>query len=284
LLVLRPGALGDALLAVPALRALRSISPGAQLTLAAHGGAARLLAALGEVDAGRSFDDPGLAWLWTGHVDERVDVGMPDAIVGWLSDDGHLGQRLATLGVGDVLLAPSRPTTDAPAHVARYLCHTLRPLTPRLPDFDVRPLAVASAGRGDVLLHPGSGSARKNWPPESFAGVASTLLAQGAPVRLIVGEADEGAAAMVEHVLGQSLPRLAQPWLIDLAAALAGSVAYLGNDSGVSHLAGLVGARAFVLFGPTDPRRWRPLGPRVTVLPFDAAPAAVASSLRSRMR
>ena len=59
--MLRPGALGDTLLAVPALRALRRRFP---LTLAAHGGAARLLASLGEVDRGMAFDDPSLGWLF----------------------------------------------------------------------------------------------------------------------------------------------------------------------------------------------------------------------------
>jgi heptosyltransferase III len=41
---------------------------------------------------------------------------------------------------------------------------------------------------------------------------------------------------------------------------------YIGNDSGFSHLAGLLGRRAVVLFGPTDPLVWKPLGPRVETL------------------
>ena len=66
-LVLRPGALGDTLLAVPALRALRK-GGFAPLTLAAHGGAARLLASVGEVDRGLAFDDPSLGWLSTQEI------------------------------------------------------------------------------------------------------------------------------------------------------------------------------------------------------------------------
>jgi ADP-heptose:LPS heptosyltransferase len=75
------------------------------------------------------------------------------------------------------------------------------------------------------------------------------------------------------------LPRLAHVPLEELAARLAGARGYVGNDSGVSHLAGLCGARSVVLFGPTSPRIWRPLGPDVHVLSFDALPEAVAAHL-----
>ena len=103
-------------------------------------------------------------------------------------------------------------------------------------------------------------------------------------MRLAVGEADVEAAERVEQALGQPLSRVTEPSLGELARLLAGCRAYLGNDSGVSHLAGLVGAPTFALFGPTDPRQWQPLGPRVTVLPFDTSPAAVASALLAAQR
>ena len=52
----------------------------------------------------------------------------------------------------------------------------------------------------------------------------------------------------------------------DSAALLAGAALYLGNDSGISHLAAAVGAPGVVLFGPTDARRWRPLSPAIVAL------------------
>ena len=54
--------------------------------------------------------------------------------------------------------------------------------------------------------------------------------------------------------------------LHDLARILCGAALYLGNDSGVSHLAAACGTRAFVLFGPSDPVVWRPLGDAVTLI------------------
>ena len=362
--MLRPGALGDTLLALPALRALRAIWPDAELTLAAHRAAAQLLAGCGEVDVGLGFEDASLAWLWTplrgldtpgrprGGAPECVQP--PDTVVGWLTDaEDRLRRLLAARRVRRVLLAPSRPAS-ADCHVARYLWETLAPLARPLPAFDPGPLGPGGAGEaarrprsdrgaadehdqarrptthtalvpprvdagmteggaskmvepghnvsraaaedgdgapggqvaaaGAVLLHPGSGSARKNWPAGRFAAVAEMLLARGAQVRLAVGEADVEAAERVEQALGQPLSRVTEPSLGELARLLAGCRAYLGNDSGVSHLAGLVGAPTFALFGPTDPRQWQPLGPRVTVLPFDTSPAAVASALLAAQR
>jgi heptosyltransferase-3 len=259
-LVLRPGALGDTLLAVPALRALRrKFTP---LRLAAHAGGARLLAAVGEIDDGLAFDDPALGWLFTGD-------GAPDeAIVAWMNRDSAPGLQHA------LVVAPSRPAGEG-VHCARYLLDTLAGLGVDSA-LDSRPLRVAPLGSDDVLIHPGSGSAAKNWPAARFAAVIDAL---GGRVRMIAGEADEQAARAVEACLGRAVPRLERLPLEDLAARLAGCRAYLGNDSGVSHLAGLCGARTVVLFGPTSPSVWHPLGPNVHVATFDTPPERIAGLL-----
>jgi ADP-heptose:LPS heptosyltransferase len=259
LLVLRPGALGDTLLAVPALRALRRAF--APITLAAHPGAARLLVTFGEVEHGIAFDDPSLAYLFRG---DQMPV---EPIVAWMT--GSTGLTNAEL------VAPSRPA--GVEHAAHYLLRTLEPLGIDLA-FDDQPLRVTPIDVDEVLVHPGSGSVVKNWPANKFGAVIRAL---GTPVRLVVGEADSAVAAEIESLLGRTLPRLERPPLEELAARLAGCRAYLGNDSGVSHLAGLCGAHTVVMFGPTRPEIWHPLGPDVHVLPFETHPHDVASLLAS---
>jgi heptosyltransferase-3 len=259
-LVLRPGALGDTLLTVPALRALRTrFGP---LTLAAHGGAARLLAAVGEVERGIAFDDSEIAWLFR-------DSAPEEDVVAWMNAESAPALK------GALLIAPSRPEGNQ-RHCAQYLVDTLRPLgvTGEVDDhpLDVRPLIS-----DEVLLHPGSGSVAKNWPAVRFAEVISAL---DRPVRLIVGEADTEVATEVERRVGRALPRLEHPPLDELASRLAGCRVYLGNDSGVSHLAGLCGARSVVLFGPTPPTVWRPLGPYVQVEGFDVDVECLVELLR----
>jgi heptosyltransferase III len=251
-LVLRPGALGDTLLAVPALRALRSTF--APITLAAHAGTARLLQTLGEVTAGLAFDDPTLAWVFR-------DADPREEIVAWMSTPLPRAR----------LVAPSRPSGEQ--HIAQYLLDSLSPLgVPR--NLDAGPLHVAPRTSDEVLVHVGSGSPAKNWPARCFAETIERLR----NVTLIVGEADRDAVHDVEHHIGRGLPHL-EVGLLELAERLAGCRAYLGNDSGVSHLAGLCGARTVALFGPTDPHVWRPLGPRVAILRFDATPDEVASAV-----
>ncbi len=258
MLALRPGALGDALLAVPALRALRRAS--GPLTLAAHGPTARLLAQLGEVDHGMAFDDSSLAWMFR-------DQAPPRPTVAWMSTEHAPALRHA------LLVAPSRPSREQ--HVAEYLVQTLAPLGIDTA-LDVSPLRITRSSRStDVLVHVGSGSLAKNWPPICFAETIRLL----GDVTLIVGEADAAAASAVEALVGRRLDRIEHAPLDVLAGRLAACRAYLGNDSGVSHLAGLSGAPSVVLFGPTSPTLWRPLGPRVHVLPFAASPREVADAL-----
>jgi heptosyltransferase-3 len=267
-LVLRPGALGDTLLAVPALRALRSLDP--PITLAAHGGAARLLEALGEVDRGLAFDDLSLGWLFSEPV--RADQAAPDVepadrVVAWMHP-GAPGVRHA------VVAAPGRPSGEQ--HCAEYLLATLAPLGIDTQRPDARALKVVPWVSDEILVHPGSGAVRKNWPAACFADTIARL---AGPVRLIVGEADARAADDVEACLGHGLARLEHAPLAELAARLAGCRAYLGNDSGISHLAGLCGARTIVLFGPTSPAIWRPLGPDVHVQPFEVPISRLAGLL-----
>jgi hypothetical protein len=241
--------------------------------LAAHPGAARLLASVGEVEHGLAFDDPSLGGLFGGSLLAqgvspdwpRADPPAPEPIVAWM----HLPE--GTTLSGAMLVAPSRPAGEQ--HCARYLLDSLAPLGVNTTRLDDRPLNVSAFTSDEVLVHPGSGSAAKNWPAARFA---ETIRMLERPVRLIVGEADLDAALAVETCLGHALPHLSNIPLEQLAARLAGCHAYLGNDSGVSHLAGLCGARSIVLFGPTNPQVWHPLGLRVHVRAFETPGGEIA--------
>jgi ADP-heptose:LPS heptosyltransferase len=98
-------------------------------------------------------------------------------------------------------------------------------------------------------------------------------------------EAGEPPALGVPDVREWSLP--------DVAAVLSRAALYLGHDSGVSHLAAAVGTSGVVIYGPTDPRRWRPLGGNLVPIraqaggpdgiPLTALPAArVIAACRRR--
>ena len=129
-------------------------------------------------------------------------------------------------------------------------------------------------GEGPVLaMHPGSGSLAKNWPAQRFAAVAGQL--RSARLLLLSGPADQLAVTAVQDALGHEPHTLASDLPLPLLAAMLERCdAYVGNDSGVSHLAASLGLPSLVILGPTDPRVWAPRGLCVKVLAgeVDCAP------------
>ncbi len=131
---------------------------------------------------------------------------------------------------------------------------------------------VLPPGRPDrIVLHPGSGDPRKNLPQGTWARALGALRQQtGLGVEIVLGpaEAERGGWG----ALRQEADAVAVcEGLGELLGVLARARLYLGNDSGPTHLAGILGIPAVAVFGPSDPRLWRPLGPRVAVVRARAA-------------
>ena len=284
-LVIHPGALGDVLLALPALAHLRTLEPDRERVVALAPRLAALLEGSAYAEATVSLDALNLHRLFTPEADPAVlaDLAGYDPVVSWFGAGEsvyrrHLG-ALAARG-RRVIVARATPDPAAGRHASRHLLDTLAPLGP-LPDAppSVR-LAAHPAERawaagwleerglapGRVaLLHPGAGSPAKVWP--DFPALVRRLARAGLPVVALTGPAEAAAtaalaarAALPESRIARDLP------LRGLAALLEHAALFVGNDSGLSHLAAAVGVPALVLFGPTDPRAWAPIGPRVTVL------------------
>ena len=136
----------------------------------------------------------------------------------------------------------------------------------RLPEVDTADLARAGleAERPYLLIHPGSGSREKCWPLDRFVEVAR---AAGPSAAFVLGPAeldrwDRRAVAS----LSEEFTTLTAPPLEVLAGALGGARAYVGNDSGPTHLAAAIGTPTVALFGPTDPAQFRPRGRHVSVI------------------
>jgi heptosyltransferase-3 len=265
-LAVHPGALGDVLLAVPALRALRAAA-GAPLTLAAQPRLGALLSDLGVVDDHVDFDALGLDALFGPGGDRRPRLPSVARLVCWFgARDPDFARRLAALVPGAVVA----PSVAAGRPVWEHLLATVG-----APSGDWRaPLAASTALRALgadalavarmelpppwLLVHPGAGGPAKCWPAEAFARVITTAAAR-ARMNVIVhqGPADAVAAAALRRRLGAGVVWLVEPALPALAGVLAHAQLYLGNDSGVSHLAAALGVPSVVLF---DARHldWRP--------------------------
>ena len=140
-----------------------------------------------------------------------------------------------------------------------HLPFTFYPALPTEPPAGVPRIALSGPRHDAVILHPFSGSAKKNWPLEHFRELAAEL----GRVEWTCGPEEQldGARRFGD--------------LAELAKWISGARLYIGNDSGITHLAAAAGTPVLALFGPTDPAIWCPAGAHVRWMPF-AAPAEVA--------
>jgi ADP-heptose:LPS heptosyltransferase len=278
ILIIHPGALGDVLQAVPALRGLRAAAPRAPLLFAGQPRIGRLLVALDVVAEARGFDSLGLEALFTEEpLPETLSLlaARCDRIVSWFgSREPRYCARLPALARETIVASPV-PDDETP--VWRHLVATLRPWDVRAPE-PLVPLRLAGPlpARAPLVVHPGSGAAWKRWPAERFAQVIHALTARRPlPVVVHQGPADVTAVDAVMAALSVPCARLVEPDLPTLAAALAAARAYLGGDSGVSHLAAAMGAPSVVLFPAATRRRWAPWSPTAVPLTMSGDPAEV---------
>ena len=121
-----------------------------------------------------------------------------------------------------------------------------------------------------VFIHPGSGSPTKNWPWTSFAALAGRLAAESnvQPV-FVLGDA-EREQGLSERAIASGHRTIQALTIPEVAASLHRGCAYVGNDSGITHLAAALGVATVAIFGPTDPARWAPRGKHVRVLHADS--------------
>ncbi|MBI5878016.1 MAG: glycosyltransferase family 9 protein [Chloroflexi bacterium] len=277
LLIMRAGAIGDFILTLPALSALRRRFAAHRIVLAAR--ADMLPFAHGTLaDEAIAFDSPRLTPLFTpgGDLAPLADwLGELDLVVAWLPESSAqmVSAAARALGAARWLNAAPKPTYG---HAADYFVESLAPIgivqPDRTPHLELTAGMIARGtdawqasgfdGQRVVAIHVGSGGAAKCWPLERYVQLAADAAAGGLRVLILSGPAEESLA--IPALPG--VERLHFPDLPLLAALLARCAAYVGNDSGITHLAAAVGAPTLALFGPTDPAIWSPRGPRVTVL------------------
>ena len=273
ILVLHPGALGDIILALPALDALREHAPGAEVTLAGNRDCLDAVAS-GHAERMLSLATLPLHRLYAAGPLSPQDLGFWrsfDRIISWTgAGDPQFEHNLREIHP-DVRIASARPSPEETRHVSQIFVDSLG-LPGRIEAglARVSPPAVAcrETERGAAFaLHPGAGSREKRWPAERFRALARRLAERGEQVVLFEGPAEAGLArAVAEGLPEESAGVVSGAGLAELVVILARCRAFVGNDSGVSHLAAALGVPTVALFGPTRPEHWAPRGERVRVL------------------
>ncbi|NLX05457.1 MAG: glycosyltransferase family 9 protein [Phycisphaerae bacterium] len=146
--------------------------------------------------------------------------------------------------------------------------------------FGLRPacIALAADSRDTVVIHPGASSAAKRWPLANFVRLADRLRQEGMTPSFLLGEVEQEQFSSAEiESLRRSDTVMTGLDLPNAAAVLHRCRAYVGNDSGISHLAAAVGAPTITVFTATNPRNWRPLGRAVHVIDTRASETTEAT-------
>ena len=273
-LVLRGGAIGDFIATLPVLQALRAQWPAATIEIWGYPHIADLAVAAGLAQAVVSLDRAEMARFFVpepSFTDAQVAaVRSFDLIFNYLHDPvGQVRSNLLLAGAKQVL-SGSPIIKRGPA--VPFLLEPLQALaiyeTDGTPALDF-PAALRARGRArmqalglrgrPMVVHPGSGSPTKTWPAERFVEIMRRLQEAGRETVAVLGEADAAEAVVLARELPE-VPVLAGLTLTELAATLAECGAFLGNDSGIAHLAAAVGLPTTALFGPSDADVWAPRG------------------------
>ncbi len=292
ILVIRGGAIGDFILTLPALAALRRQFPDAWLEVLGYPHIIQLAVAGGFVDQARSIDARPLAGFFARNgvlAEELKDYFSEfDLIISYLYDPDQIFRtNIGRCSIAQFIAGPHRPDDAANVPAAKIFLQPLERLAifeaDPVPQLVLKGLDSPAPTTPQLVLHPGSGSERKNWPEPRWADLLLKLLdSTNFDLLLVGGEAEGARLQRLAAALPSARVRVAQHLpLTELAAVLARSQGFIGHDSGISHLAAAVGLPGVVLWGDTSEAVWRPPSEKVVVLkhPFGLARLSVADVL-----
>jgi ADP-heptose:LPS heptosyltransferase len=285
--VLFPGALGDFICFLPTLEILRQ---NADVDLFARPEFSELVSRAVRV---RSLDCFQVRQLFVPGA-ARDDAlgsffGSYAAIFSWTGEqEKQFVNQLMQVSGGRARVYPFRAAIGRLHQTDYYLaCLNKAWERPARPAIALQPEAVAwienywrehtLEGKTLLVLAPGSGAREKNWPADFYLKVADWWRhrARGGVV-ILVGPVEEERGGL--DLLLNRFPVAQNLSLGQVVALLARSHIYLGNDSGITHLAAAVGVRTIALFGPSDAHQWAPRGNRVTILRrnVDCSPCTIS--------
>ena len=268
LLIIHQGALGDFILTFPAIIRLHKYFK--IIDVLCQNRLGKLANSLGLIDKWHPLESAAVATLFT----DRVDAGIKKLLKAYtriilFSLSAELEYTIQQFSINDLCRIPPRPPLQMHVHLTDFVLHSLAKcrLIDRkdamiagisLPESKTRPEYT-----GTILLHPGAGSLRKRWPIASFIETAARLEVDGLSPEFLLGPAEEDLAHALQRS-GKTVHVLAE--LEDLAIRLKAAGGYIGNDSGATHLSAFLGIPTVVIFGPTDPGRWAPIGRAVETI------------------
>lgn len=286
ILIIRPGALGDVIITLPTLFAIRSYFHNAHIEIMGNAPFLEIIEGRFYADTVSRFDQADIAALFIknarlpDYLEKRLR--SMDMVISFLIDkDGIFIENLTAAGVRYVLQYEPFPAHGRHIHIIDHFLNFLSLLD--IPFYHDIPRiflheddmyfgdnfiknSIADPQKTLVAVHPGSGSRQKCWPVEYYAELLVWLHKEmGIQPIIISGPADVGVLEELkirvkDAIFADHLP------LPHLAAVIKRCKLFIGNDSGVTHLSAALGTPTIAIFGPTDPGVWGPRGDRVKIV------------------
>ncbi|HVB21455.1 MAG TPA: glycosyltransferase family 9 protein [Ktedonobacteraceae bacterium] len=283
IVVIRQGAIGDSLLSFPVLSALRARYTNPHVTFIGNPNTLQLAKTWGIAEDVFNYEDRLWDEVFSSEGIQSANLRelfqQTDLVICWATDRGNVVKpNLLRAGVKEVIIGPWCATVDATKHMVEYLAEPLGL------EVNATEYVVPSTGWSNgflpynppIAIQPGSSAAARCWPSASFAAVINKLLRLNYPVLLIAGPSEDRILKEMRKHLSrppkaEMLSVLQNAPLLEVAQRLQPCRYYLGNDSGIGHLAGMLGVPTLILFGPTfsiamPPVAMHPVGPRVEVI------------------
>ena len=257
-LICHRGALGDFILTWPAIYCLRQILPDYLFKGIGRPEYMRLAIDFGLLDSCINMDSSILLDLFNGK-SIPPEISHPSGAVLWLSSGQNVVNLLKKYALLPVVLVEPFPSERVP--VALYHCQSIKLFFPiDIPDNLSDCFPKRSIKGKYAIIHPGSGSAAKNYSPQFYLALADELQRFGyKKVNFILGPAEK--EIMAGNFSGEWIEQPKN--LEELADLLKNASLYIGNDSGVSHLSGVIGIPTITFYKSTDPEVWGTVGRRV---------------------
>jgi heptosyltransferase III len=279
ILVIRGGAIGDFILTLPVLAALREQFPQVKLVLMGYPHIGELALAGGLADELWSIEARALAGFFArnnSNLDEELaarfdGVGL---IVSYLYDpDDIFRENVGRCTRAQFISGAYRPSEAEQIPASELFLKALE----RLAIFDADPVPRLELRKDEgrawpqgkwFAAHPGSGSERKNWPEKKWAKLFERLRTDpGLHLLLTGGEAEWERLERLAALWPEDRLKMARNLrLSELARLLSRCAVFVGHDSGISHLAGAVGVSGLILWGETNELIWAPRNPQMRLL------------------
>lgn len=299
--ILQPGAIGDCILTLPLVGFMKDCLSLGRVDILGHTEYIGILPGRTCADAIRSMDAVDLHRLFAET--KTFDLADGDPLINVFADyawiitflgepDSDFEQNLIFTAncshSTEVITLSMKASKKFSGHITDFYIQqfiaesglTLEPWQAR-PDNVLIKATQADVNRGRellkeigvdsseklVVIHPGSGALRKCWHLDNFLAVAEQLSPKGITAVFLLGPAEldrlNKAAIKKITAVAKCLTDLS---LTQVLGLLSCADAFVGNDSGITHLAAGLGVKTIAVFGPTDPDLYRPIGPAVTVL------------------